>query len=194
MIKHTSANEFELGKVALMDVSAPVGLQFERQRWYAAYTCANHEKKVSLQFQQRHVEHFLPQFDSVRKWKDRKVRLRMPLFPGYVFVRLPLENRLRALEVPGVARLVGFGGQPVPLQDAEIDALRACLERKICLEPHPYVKVGERVQVKTGPLQRLCGTVVRKKNGVRFVISFDLIGRSASVEMDVTNLNIDLPK
>src|SRR5437868_5557729 len=119
MVEHTSANE--LWKVALIDESAPVGSRFEQPRWYAAYTCANHEKKVSLQFQLRHVEHFLPQFDSVRKWKDRKVRLRMPLFPGYLFVRLPLENRVRALEVPGVARLVGFGGQPLPLEDAEID-------------------------------------------------------------------------
>jgi len=165
-----------------------VNIEAARPRWYAAYTCANHEKKVSAQLERRHVEHFLPQYDSVRKWKDRKVHLQMPLFPGYVFVRLPLENRLRVLEVPGVARLVGFGGQPAALQDTEVEALRTCLQRKICLEPHRFVKVGQRVHVKSGPLQGLSGLVVRKKNGVRFVVSFDLIARSASVEMDLADL------
>jgi transcription antitermination factor NusG len=156
--------------------------------WYAVYTCANHERKIAAQFQRREVEYLLPQYDSVRKWKDRRVRLQLPLFPGYVFVRLALENRLRVLEVPGVARLVGFGGQPCALQDEEIEALRACLDRKICLQPHPYVRVGQRVRVKTGPLQGLCGLVTRKKNGLRFIISFDLIARSASVEMQPVDL------
>src|SRR6267378_2705469 len=76
-------------------------------RWYAAYTSANHEKRVAEQLDVRSVEHFVPLYESVRRWKDRKVRLQLPLFPGYVFVRLVQRERLRVLQVPGVARLVG---------------------------------------------------------------------------------------
>src|SRR5271169_5770259 len=75
-------------------------------RWYAAYTSANHEKRVADQLCVREVENFLPLYPSVRKWKDRRVKLDLPLFPGYVFVRLALREQVRVQEVPGVAWLV----------------------------------------------------------------------------------------
>src|SRR5437867_5107901 len=88
-------------------------------RWYAAYTSANHEKRVSEQLGLREVESFLPMYQSVRRWKDRIVKLEMALFPGYVFVRIALRDRLQVLEIPGVARLVGFRGTPVALPTEE---------------------------------------------------------------------------
>jgi transcription antitermination factor NusG len=157
-------------------------------RWYAAYTSANHEKRVALQLGQRSVQHFLPLYDSVRRWKDRKMQLQLPFFPGYVFVRLALRDRLQVLQVPGVAKLVGFNGLPCALPDSEIEAIQTCLTRKVGLEPHPFVQVGRRVRVKTGPLEGLEGIVVRKKNRLRFVISLNLIQRSAAVEVDAADL------
>src|ERR1700689_5528080 len=94
------------------------------KRWYAAHTRANHEKRVAEQLGRRAVEHFLPLYQSVRKWADRRKRLEVPLFPGYVFVRLPLQERLRVLEIPSVARLVGFDHLPAALPDDEVEALR----------------------------------------------------------------------
>src|SRR5216683_1338901 len=144
--------------------TARLPAEFFEPRWYAAYTCAKHEKRVAVQFSQRSLEHFFPQYESMRRWKDRRVKLQLPLFPGYVFVRLALRDRLRVLETPSVVRLVGFGGQPAALADQEIDALRQGLTHEMRIEPHPYLKVGERVRVKTGPLQGLQGILVRKKN------------------------------
>jgi transcription antitermination factor NusG len=95
---------------------------------------------------------------------------------------------LQVLQVPGVAKLVGFNGLPSALPDSEIEAIQTCLARKACLEPHPYVQVGRRVRVKAGPLEGLEGIVVRKKNRVRFVISLDLIERSAAVEVEASDL------
>ena len=157
-------------------------------RWYVVYTSANHEKSVAGQLENRLIQHFLPLYESMRWWKDRQVRLRLPLFPGYVFVRLALCDRLRVLEVPGVVRLVGFGGILCALPDEEIRAIQGCLSRGCLLEPHPYVHVGHRVRVNAGPLQGLEGVVVRKKNRVRFVLSLELINRSASVEIDAADL------
>jgi transcription antitermination factor NusG len=158
--------------------------------WYVAYTAAHHEKCVGSQLQIRSVEHFLPLYESVRNWKDRRVKLQLPLFPGYVFVHLALRDRLKVLQVPGVVRLVGFNGQACALQDSEIEAIQSCLAGGISLEPHPYNQVGRRVRIKAGPLQGLEGFVIKRKNRMRFIISLDLIKGSASVKVDEEDIQI----
>jgi transcription antitermination factor NusG len=157
--------------------------------WYAAYTNAHHEKRVAELLARRSVEHFLPLYETVRRWKDRRVRLQLPLFPGYVFVRLALRDRLQVLQVPGVANLVGFSGTPTALPPEEIDTLRNSLRNGVRAEPHPYLAVGRRVRVKAGPLAGMEGILVRKKNQDRLVISLDLILRSVAVEVGALELD-----
>jgi transcription antitermination factor NusG len=160
------------------------GMELFEARWYAAYTSANHEKRVAEQLAARAVEYFLPLYDSVRRWKDRRVTLQLPLFPGYVFVRMELRNRLHVLQTPGVARLVGFNGTPTALPHEEIDALRAGLTRGVRVEPHPYLSVGRRARIKHGPLTGMEGVLVRWKGNWRVVLSLDLIQRSVAVDVD----------
>ena len=151
--------------------------------WYAVYTRANHERRVADQLASREVGHFLPQYESVRKWKDRKVRLQLPLFPGYVFVHLALRDRLRVLQVPGIVRLVGFDGHPAPVPDEDVTRIREFLDQGWRAEPHPYLQVGKRARVVSGPLEGMEGVILRRKNGSRFVISFELFQRSMAVEV-----------
>jgi transcription antitermination factor NusG len=163
-------------------------IEFPGRYWCAAYTWANHEKRVTEQLTQRSVEHFLPLYESVRNWKDRKVKLQLPLFPGYVFVRLALCDRLRVLQVSSVVRLVGFNGHPAVLPDKEMDALRTSIVANLRAEPHPYLTAGQRVRVKSGPLAGVEGILIRKKNALRIVLSLDFILRSAAVEVDAIDL------
>jgi transcription antitermination factor NusG len=158
------------------------------KRWYAAYTSANHEKRVAEQLVVRDVVHFLPVYESVRRWKDRRVTLQMPLFPGYVFVRMALRDRLQVQQVPGVAHLVGFDGTPAALPDEEIEALRASLESGVRAEPHPYLTVGRRVRLKSGPLAGMQGILLRRKGAFRVVISIELIQRSVAVDVDAVEV------
>jgi transcription antitermination factor NusG len=153
--------------------------------WYAVYTCANHEKRVADQFVQRSVEHFLPTFETVRRWKDRKMRIQQPLFPGYIFVRLLLRDRLRVLQAPSVVRLVGFGGYPMALSNQEIETLRNSLIPELGALPHPYLKEGRKVRIVNGPLEGTEGILIRRKNAFRVVLSIDLIMKAASVEVDI---------
>ena len=162
----------------------------ETQQWFAAYTCAKHEKRVADQLVQRGIEYFLPLYQAVHRWKDRRVQVRLPLFPGYVFVRLDLRDRLRVLQIPSVVRLVGANGHPLPVEGREIQALRKGLTSAVVAEPYPYLTIGRRVRVKRGPLEGTCGILMRKKNNVRFVISIDLIMRSISVEIDIVDLEL----
>ena len=156
--------------------------------WYAAYTRANHERRVAQELVERGVEHFLPQYQSRRKWKDREVELSLPLFPGYVFVRMALENKLRVLQVPGVACLVSFGGKPAVVPAEEFARIRELLNRKVLATPHPYLNVGRRARVLDGPFAGLQGIVVRRNKRNRLVISVDLIARSIAVELGEANL------
>src|SRR6266702_553996 len=156
--------------------------------WYAVYTNENHEKQVTQQMELRSIEHLLPLYESVRRWKDRRVRLQMPLFPGYVFVRLALRDRLPLLQIPGIVRLVSFNGRPAALPEEDVRAIQNCLGGRHQFEPHPYLQTGRRVRVKNGPLQGLDGIILRRKNKTRFVLSFELIRRSVAVEIDEIDL------
>ena len=164
-------------------------VEYWEPHWYAVYTRANHEKRVARQLERQSLECFLPLYESVRRWKDRRVRLELPLFPGYVFVRLALRDRLQVLQIPGVARLVGFGGHPTPLPVEDIEAIRACLAGRHPMQPYRYLQRGQRVRVLSGPLAGLTGIVVRQKNHTRFVISLDLLMRSVSVELDISDFS-----
>ncbi len=163
-------------------------LDYLEPRWYAAYASANHEKRVAEQLDLREVEHFLPLYASVRRWKDRRVQLQMPLFPGYVFVRLALRDRLRVLQIPSVVRLVGFNGLPVALPDEEMEILRSGLSQRPRAEPHPFLTLGRRVRIKSGSLQGLEGILSRRKSNLRVVLSVALIHRSIAVDVDSTDL------
>jgi transcription antitermination factor NusG len=176
----------EISSVSALVPTLPVG--HGEERWFAVYTCANREKRVAMQFQARKVDHFLPLYSSVRKWRDRRVRLELPLFPGYMFVRVALSERLRVLEVPGVVCLVGFSGHPCPLPEQEIDTLRAGIMSASRFEPCPQVTVGSRARIVRGPLQGMEGVLIRKKNQYRVVITIDVIQKSAAVEVDALDV------
>lgn len=181
----TTAEREQTPLVELPDLPA----DFLEARWYAAYTCSNHEKQVAEQLRARGVKHFLPLFETVHGWKDRRVRLSLPLFPGYVFVHLPLRERLRVLQVPSVVRLVGFGQTlAFPLPDGEIEALRSALAAGLRAQPHPYLAVGRRVRMTRGPLAGMEGVLQRRKGDFRVVLSVDLIHRSIVVEADAADL------
>ena len=156
--------------------------------WYALYTCPRHEKYVAEQIERRRFSCFLPLYRSVRRWKDRRKELELTLFPGYVFVRMALENRLQILELPGVVRLVSFNGQPAVVPAEEIEVLRDRLSGAKSVEPHPYLRTGRRVRVRHGAMSGLEGIVVRRKERCRVVFSIDLIMRSVAVEVDEADL------
>lgn len=112
----------------------------------------------------------------------------MVLFPGYIFVRMELTNKLRILQLPGALRLVSFNGQPAPLPPGEIESLQHRLLNGSRLEPHPYLRKGRRVRIRRGAMQGLEGIVVRRKESCRVVFSIDLIKRSVAVEVDEFDL------
>lgn len=156
--------------------------------WYALYTRSRHEKQVAAQLQQRDIESFLPLYSSVRRWKDRRVNLQLPLFPGYIFVHTSLQRRIEVLSVPGAVRFVAFNGRPAVLPESDLLRLLAGLDQGLRAQPHPYLKVGHRVRVRSGPLAGTEGILLRKKDQFRLIVSIDLIMRSVAVDIDAADV------
>jgi transcription antitermination factor NusG len=146
---------------------------------YAIYTRSRHEKIVAKQLGQR---------ETVRNWKNGRFKVQIPLFPEYLFVRIPLKERLRVLQVPGVVTIVGFKGIPAPLPQAEIETIRDALSKGVHATPHPYLKVGTRVRIKGGPLEGMQGILSRKKGHLRVVVSVDLIMRSIAIDIQASDV------
>lgn len=153
-------------------------------RWYAVTTQPRHEKAVAEQLEAKSIEHFLPVIPTASRWKDRRVILDRPLFPGYIFTRLELKDRHQVFNIPSVVRMLSFGGAPAIIDDSEIEAVRLCLVYGNQPQPHSFPEAGEFVRVKSGPLQGLEGVVIRQKNQCRIVVSISLIHKSIATEID----------
>lgn len=153
-------------------------------RWYAVATQPRHEKVVADRLEAASVEAYLPILNTPSQWKDRRVTIARPIFPGYVFTRIDLDHRTGLYRVPGVVRILCFNGKPCPIEDGEIDAVRTCLTKGLSPEAHEYPAIGDRVRVTSGALEGLEGIVSRQKGELRIVVSIHLIHRSISAEVD----------
>ncbi len=151
--------------------------------WYAVYTRHQHEKMVHRVLTSKGFDSFLPLYATTHNWKDRTKALTLPLFPCYVFLKGGIERRLPILTTPGVYGLVSSAGQPAAIPDIEIEAIRRVVDSGARVEAHPYLKCGNWVRVKCGPLAGIEGILVRKKNLSRLVLSVELLGTAAAIEV-----------
>jgi transcription antitermination factor NusG len=160
----------------------------ETPRWYAAYTKPHHEKRIVECLTLRKVELFCPVHRSSRRWNNGcRVTIERPLFPGYVFVRIPLRERIKVLDLSSVVSIVGTSRGPTALPDADIERLRAGLHL-VNAEPHPVLAVGEKVRICRGPLEGMSGVVTYLKNRFRVVLTLELIMRSVAVEVSMDDV------
>jgi transcription antitermination factor NusG len=151
--------------------------------WYALYTRHQHEKMVDQILTNKGFNTFLPLYATTHNWKDRTKALSLPLFPCYVFLKGGIERRLQILTTPGIYGLVSSAGQPAAIPDIEIEAIRRVVESGTRVEAHPFLKCGNWVRVKCGPLTGIEGILVRKKNISRLVLSVEILGTAASIEV-----------
>jgi len=160
----------------------------DARNWYALFTRHQHEKSVAIALSNKSHEVYLPLYRSVRRWQDRAKALWLPLFPGYVFIREGMDRQLQILTTPGVIHIVKWGGRPAIVPPSQLNAIRQIIESCPSVETHPYLQSGDRVRVKTGSLMGLEGILTRKKGVARLVVSMEMLGRSAAVEIDVLNV------
>jgi len=158
-------------------------------KWHVVYTRVNHENKIAQHLVYRDVEHFLPSYRSIRRRKDRCVSAQSPLFPGYIFVRLVLVQRMKVLTIPGVIRFVGPQVVPAEVSQDEIQRLQWGIAKEKIL-PFNQVAIGDRVLIVDGPLSGIEGVLLRNRTENRVVVTVNAIARAFSVELDISSLRI----
>lgn len=156
--------------------------------WWALYTRHQHEKAVAETLMAKSFEVFLPVYDSVRRWKDRKKLLSLPLFPCYVFVRGGLDRKLQVVTTPGVHMILNCGERVATIPEAEIEAIQRVVTGRFRVEPHPFLKCGETVRVVRGSLEGVEGILLRKKNCYRLVLSVNMLAQSVAVEVNSSDV------
>lgn len=153
--------------------------------WYALYTRPRHEKKVFEELTSRKIEAFLPTYKVRRRWSDRYKIVEQPLFKNYIFVNVPSARSYHETLRPyGAVSFVTFDGKPAEIPPNEIDAIRQLVTSELPYDPHPYLKIGRKVYVRSGPLEGCEGILTRKKGIARLVISVHLLQQSVSAEVD----------
>lgn len=163
----------------------PLPFSLEPPRWYAVHTRSRHEKQVERLLAEKQVEIFLPLRREVHRWKDRYKQVELPLFSGYVFVRIlpDADVRLRVLRTVGVVRIVGFAQKDAAIPCEQIETLRRLTASDAPLHRHRYLRAGQRVKVISGTLAGVEGTLVRLRKSDRMVISIAQIRQSVAVEL-----------
>jgi len=153
--------------------------------WYAVSTRSRREKIAACMLENLEIQHFLPLFNEERRWSDRKQIVALPLFPGYLFVRIARSSdvQLRVLKVPGIVDFVSNRNGPLAIPEGDIENVRAVISHGVGCSPHPFLNVGDRVRVARGPLAGLEGIVTRCGAQSRLVISVEMIQRSISVSV-----------
>ena len=165
-----------------------MGIETEIPAWFALYTRHQHEKSAAEILSGKEVKVFLPLYKAAHRWKDRVKQVFLPLFPNYVFVFTGPDERGRILSTPGVYDFVRRGGSPASIPSEEIEAVRRVVASGASVEPHPYLRCGDRVRLKTGPMEGVEGILVRKKNFYRLVVSVELLERSIAAEVDAVDV------
>jgi transcription antitermination factor NusG len=153
-------------------------------RWFALQIRSRWEGTTASLLRGKGLETFLPTYTTKRKWSDRFKVVDSPLFPGYVFCRFDLHNRLPVLITPGVIAVVGRGKTPIAVDDSEILSIQAAIGSGIQMEPWAYVEIGERVRIKDDVLGGMEGILTSFKGSHRVVISVTLLRRSVALDID----------
>ena len=168
-----------------LDFSKPQP-QVETATWYGLHTRPRHEKIVAQRLEERGVTAFLPLVSETHRWSDRKKTVQLPLFSCYVFAKFTPNrlDRLRVLRVDGIVGFVGARGEGTPIPDEQIDAVRSLVETQLPWSSHPFLKIGQRVRIRSGVLDGMEGILVSRNGDRSLVISVDAIQRSLAVRVE----------
>ncbi|MEZ5402640.1 MAG: transcription termination/antitermination NusG family protein [Bryobacteraceae bacterium] len=152
--------------------------------WYAIRTKSRFEKAIASALTAKGYECFLPLYKNTRTYSYREAFSHLPLFSGYVFSRVDMENRLPLLQTPGLVGIVSAGPVPLPVDVDELEVIRRILRSDLPASPWPFLQTGHRVRIDYGSLRGVEGILVDFKGRDRIVVSVSLLQRSVAVEID----------
>src|SRR5262245_499821 len=160
----------------------------DAEHWHALYVRHQHEKSIALTLTKSGFDAFVPVYTAVRNWRDRTARVSLPLFPSYVFLHGGLNAKSKILSIPGVCSIVMSGKRAAAIPAPEIEAIRKAAHSSLQVEPHPFLREGDRIRIRSGQLAGVQGILLRRKSSLRLILSADLLERSIAVEVDARDV------
>jgi transcription antitermination factor NusG len=158
-------------------------IQSERLSWYAVQTRARHEKTIAYRLREQGIPAFLPLVREMHRWSDRLKAVESPLFNCYLFAKLVPDSRFRVLRLDGVLQLVGGGGEGIAIPEEQIEVIRILVEGKLPMRPYPFLRIGQRVRIRSGALNGVEGILISHNGDQNLVISVDAMHRSLAVRI-----------
>ncbi len=152
--------------------------------WYVLRVKPRCEKIAAGALRFNGMEQFVATYTETRQWSDRRRKVDVHLFPGYLFCRFDRQQQLQVLRTPGVVSIVGFGNTPAAVPEDEIASIRAVVASGLPARSCPYLRAGVRVRIKEGCLAGVCGILMREKATLRVIVSVTILQRSVEVELD----------
>jgi len=159
--------------------------------WFAVQVRAQRESSVADHLVGKGYELFLPMYKCRKRWSDRIKEIEAPLFPGYLFCRLDRNDRLPILKTPWVLQIVGLNGSPIAVDEEEIMAVRTLVTSGVPTQPWPFMEIGDKVRIESGPLRGVVGILNQFKDNHRLVVSVTLLHRSVAVEIDSALITLE---
>jgi transcriptional antiterminator NusG len=193
----------EVEEVTADAVSSAAESPFDRSgRWYVVHTYAGYENKVkqnlasrvrSMAVEDRIFEVVIPMEDVIEFKNGRKVVVQKKVFPGYLLVRMGLDDDAWYVvrNTPGVTGFVGSGAKPTPLSRREVEDILgtgvkeegAPIEKKV--RPRLEYEVGEQVRVVTGPFADFNGVISEiDVDRSKLKVLVNIFGRETPVELE----------
>ena len=146
-------------------------LERKDKNWFAVYVKSRHEKSVHSEFQQKGIESSLPLITVTRQWSDRRKKVEVPLFRGYVFVNIDIsKDKMNVLQTDGVVKFVTFCNKTVSIPSEQMYWLDQLLMSELQVESEQDFPLGGEVDVTFGPLKGLRGRVKQKNSKTRLVV------------------------
>ena len=159
------------------------------KRWFALYTRSRWEKKIHEALQEKGIESYLPMQKILRQWSDRKKWVDEPLLRSYVFVRIYRKNYLEPLKTLGVVTFVKTAGEMSPVQDEEIRILKIISGsgEEVHITTEDFKK-GDPVEVVSGNLKGLYGTLVQYRGKYQVLVRINAIDQNLMINIPVIHL------
>jgi len=158
--------------------------QASGERWYALQLRTRWESSTASVLSNKGYETFLPTYKLMKRGRGKSFEAPAPLFPGYLFCRFNVFDRLPVLITPGVIAVVGNGRTPIPVEDSELEAIQSMVATGFRVEPCEYLEVGQLVRIGEGALSGVEGILTSFRGAQRIVVSVSLLRRSVALEID----------
>ena len=157
--------------------------------WFAVHTRSRHEKQVDSFLKEKCIDSFLPLIKTLSRRRDRRSFVDLPLFPGYLFVNIPLDNVFDVISTRGVVRIIGTDPfTPTPIPEKQVNDIKILISSNVKLDPYKYLQSGTKVRVKAGPLMGIEGIFLKRKATYRVIVSVELLQRSTAAEVCIADI------